>query len=92
MALLSSRDLKYTYSWTAYEGDNPKISGEPDNTLLNRNEGYEMLYFINKFAEIHNFINKESGHKVEELIKTKVPSHIHSQIKIKDWLVQNWNN
>ncbi len=91
MALLSRTELKYQYSWTAVKGDDPKVSGEPDSTLLNRNEGYEMLYLINKFAEIQNFKNKESGYKVEKMIKTKVPSSIRSQKDIKDWIVQNWD-
>lgn len=44
MALITKSDLHYNdYSWTSYTGDNPKIKGEPDSTLLNRKEGYEIL-------------------------------------------------
>jgi hypothetical protein len=33
-------------------GDNPKISGVPDSTLFNRNEGYEVLYLINRMTQV----------------------------------------
>jgi hypothetical protein len=92
MSLLTKSDLKYTYSWTAINGDNPKISGEPDNTLFNRHEGYEVLYLINKFAEIYNFKQKASGLKLEEMIKNHLPSEVRSQINVKQWLKNNWNN
>ncbi|PLX08446.1 MAG: hypothetical protein C0596_06205 [Marinilabiliales bacterium] len=65
MALISKSDLYYKYySWTASSGDDPKITGTPDSTLLNRNEGYEILYFINKFAELHSLKNKSSAIRI----------------------------
>ncbi len=92
MALYSKSDLVYQdYSWTVYSNDNPKITGEPDSTLLNRKEGYEILYFINKFASIHGLKEKASGEKIERMIREKVPSNIHSQENIKEWIVENWN-
>lgn len=90
MALFTKSDLKYEYSWTALSGDNPKITGEPDSTLLNRNEGYEMLYFINKFAEKNRWQKKSSGEILEKMIKEKVPSDIRSQVNIERWIKENW--
>ncbi|MDQ1299065.1 MAG: hypothetical protein QG558_1604 [Campylobacterota bacterium] len=44
MGLITKNDLIYKdYSWTAISGDNPKVTGEPDSTLFNRHEGYEVL-------------------------------------------------
>lgn len=92
MATISSSDLYYKdYSWTALYGDNPKITGEPDSTLLNRKEGYEILYFVNRFCAIHS-LNKISAIKVERMIREEVPGDIRSQINIKSWIVNNWNN
>ncbi|MDQ2178856.1 hypothetical protein [Marinifilum sp. D714] len=91
MALISKSDLVYTdYSWTVYRDDNPKITGNPDNTLLNRKEGYEVLYFINKFADIYSLKNKSSANKIEKMIREDVPTSIRSQDKIKDWIKNNW--
>lgn len=70
MPLLSKSDLKYKYSWTALESDDPRVTGKPDSTLLNREEGYEVLPFINHFAKNHNLKKKESGLKTERLIKS----------------------
>jgi hypothetical protein len=91
MRLISNTDLYYSdYSWTVINGDNPKVTGEPDNTLLNRKEGYEILYFINKFCEMYGLKQKQSARKVERMIREEVPSDIRSQNTIKDWLVNNW--
>ena len=80
MALLAKSELHYKdYSWTAISGDNPKVSGEPDNTLLSRKEGYEILYFINKFSEIHNFKQKASAIKIERMIREEVPTNTFSK-------------
>lgn len=90
MALLSKTELHYKdYSWTALSGDNPKISGEPDSTLLSRKEGYEILYFINKFSELYNFKQKTSAIKVEKMIRD-VPGDLRSQKHIQEWIVKNW--
>jgi hypothetical protein len=43
MALLKESDLKYKYSWTTVDDDDPRLTGKPDSTLLNRHEGYEVF-------------------------------------------------
>lgn len=84
-------DLKLSeYSWTTLIGDNPKISGEPDNTLLSRKEGYEVLYFINKTMEKQNWVYVSSGHRIEKMIHEEVPKDIHSQNKIYNWIIAHW--
>lgn len=91
MGLISKTDLYYTdYFWNALSGDNPKITGEPDSTLLNRKEGYEVLYFINKFSEINGFKQKDSARKVERMIREEVPNDKRSQENIRTWIEQNW--
>jgi hypothetical protein len=89
MPLLQKSDLAYSYSWTAIHGDDPKQTGEPDSTLLNRKEGYEVLPFINRFIEKHK-LNKASGLKVEKMIREHLPSNLRSHAHVKTWLVDNW--
>lgn len=89
MSLITKSELKYDYSWTVLNGDNPKITGVPDSTLFNRNEGYEVLWFINKFAEKHNFKNKESAFKIERMIKSHLPEDIRSQENVVEWIENN---
>lgn len=90
MGLLQKSDLKHTYSWTAISPDDPKITGKPDSTLLNRNEGYEVLAFINSFAAANNFRQKETGLKIETLIKKHLPGDTRSHANVRKWLVDNW--
>lgn len=92
MGLITKSDLKYTYSWTAVDGDDPKISGNPDSTKFNRHEGYEVLYLINKLSEIWKFKQKSSALKLEKMIKEHLPSNIQSQEGVKNWLKTNWDN
>lgn len=91
MGLITKADLYYgDYSWTVINNDNPKITGTPDSTLLNRKEGYEILYFINKFCETYKLKQKASATKVEKMIREELPGNIRSQANIKEWLVNNW--
>tara|TARA_R110002124_G_scaffold17532_3_gene73502 strand:- start:384161 stop:384451 length:291 start_codon:yes stop_codon:yes gene_type:complete len=93
MGLISKNDLYYKdYSWTAVKGDDPTVSGEPDSSLLSRKEGYEVLYFINKFCEIHKLKQKASAIKVEKMIRNEVPGNQRSQENVRKWLFDNWKN
>lgn len=81
---MSKSGLIYeNYSWTAYGDDDPKVTGEPDRTLLNRKEGYEIFYFINKMASIY---------KLEKMIHDQLPGDIRSQKNVKTWIIENWDN
>lgn len=92
MSFYKKSDMVFSdYYWTAYGSDSPKITGRIDNTELNRHEGYEMLYFINKYAEIAYFTDIADGKKAERLIRTFTPTNIRTQSGIRDWLTLNWN-
>lgn len=88
------QDMYYKdYSWHARdERDDPRITGEPDSTLLDRTEGYEMLYFVNKCAEKWNWSNSSvaSYQKIERSVRAHVPSHIRAQSAIKSYIEQHY--
>lgn len=85
MSVYKKSDMVYDdYSWTTCGSDDPKISGEPDSTLFNRKEGYEVLYLINKIAS-----SKSEGEKIEKLIHDKLPSDIRKQSEVKKWIKEN---
>lgn len=90
MALMKKDDLQYQYSWTAINPDDPKATGKPDSTLLNRGEGYEVLPFINRFAEKHGLVNLASGKKIETMIKKHLPGEVRSHANVTAWLEKNW--
>jgi hypothetical protein len=89
--LLGHSDLKYIYSWTAAPEDNPKFRGGSDSAELNRHQGYEILFFINRFSDQNDFKNKESGLKVERMIQKHLPSYIRSHANVTKWLVDHWD-
>jgi len=89
MDLLDRNDLIYSYSWTAIKGDDPRLTGHPDSTLLNRHEGYEVLPFINRFAKSNDFKSKKFGLKVEWLIREHLPPNVRSHANVRNWLIHN---
>jgi len=80
------------YKWTAKaDHDNPKFIGAQDAAMLNREEGYEMLYFINSLALTWEWNdNLASYQNLESIIRQKVPSHIRTHSGIKNWIEQNY--
>ncbi len=90
MPIINKSKLLYDYKWAPIPNDDTRISGEPDESLLNRREGYEVLYFINKVCDILNYSSVESALKMERMIRNVVPSEVGSQVGVKDWLQGNW--
>lgn len=89
---IKKSDLLYKdeYSWTTYEDDDPKVTGNPDSTLLSRKEGYEVLYFINKYMKENKLSTVAEGQKVEKMIH-KAPKDKRSHKHVSEWIVANWN-
>ncbi len=51
MKYLKSQMVYLDYKWTAKAiHDSPKFIGVKDAVMLNRQEGYQMLYYINSLA------------------------------------------
>jgi len=90
MTLIKKSDLKYEYSWTAIPGDDPKVTGAPDSTRFSRNEGYEVIYLINKLCGLWEFKKIASAHKMEKMINDDLPSGTQSQKGVKAWIKENW--
>ena len=88
--IFSKQDLQYKYSWITIPNDDPRKTGPLDSTLLSRKEGYEVLYFINAFAQQHNLKQKSSGKKIEKMLMHHVPGNIRKQDDVREWIVTNW--
>lgn len=84
-------DLIYTYEWETGE-DDPRLRGEPDHSLFNRRQGWEVLYLINKFGAEYHIELKSAGEKIEKMINKYLPSDVRSQLLVKAWLVENWSS
>jgi hypothetical protein len=84
-------DLRYPYSITAVEDDDPRLRGEPDNALFNRHERYEVLRLLDKVADALGVSSKEDIHKLEYMIHNLLPGQLRSRLHVFQWLVQNFN-
>lgn len=82
-------DMLYTYSWEHTQEDDPKLRGEPDSSMFNRREGYEVLYLINKFLTKKNKQTTAAGNTAERAIHNELPSHVRSQENVMTWLNTN---
>lgn len=83
------------YKWTARaDHDNPYYRNGSDHTLVNRTEGYEVLYFINHLGSKHwnPAPSTATYQKIEKMIRYNVPSSIRSHKGVADWIISNWNN
>lgn len=90
MPAITKNDLQFTYQWTVIPPDDPRVTGKPDSTFLNRHEGYEVLPFLNGFAEKHKG-GKPVAQKAERLIRNNLPAGTRSRANVTDWLEINWN-
>lgn len=89
MAKFQKHDLLYSYRWTARPSDDPRITGKPDSTLINRGEGYEVLYMINALMTEWSQSLVATGQKIERMIQEH-PAGMHSRAKVKQWIHENW--
>lgn len=87
-------DGKY-YKWSAAsDGDNPNYIGGKDRLELDRTQGYEVLYFINRFGDKYfdTPLNLKTYQEIEKMIRYDVPSTIRKHVDIDNWIVKNWDN
>jgi hypothetical protein len=87
----TKEDLRFTYSWVHTREDDPKLRGEPDGSLLNRREGYEVLYMIRKLMAAWGLEGVAAGRKVEKMIREH-PDNLRSQLHVKAWIYSNWDH
>jgi len=75
MSLFNKSHLQYQYKWTTDHGDDPNYRSILDRNKIDRDEGYEVLYFIQDYIEKKNLTIKD-GQKIERILRINIPSHI----------------
>lgn len=86
MPHITRQDLKFDYEWSAIPPDDARLTGKPDDVLLNRREGYEVLAFLNATSA-----DKGGALKAERLIRNSLPGNVRGRKHVLDWLIANWN-
>lgn len=91
MPKMNRTDLHYQYKWTVTEGDNPKQISQ-DARHLSRNEGYEMLYYLNRLTDQNGGdLPVRSRQIVEWMLKEHYRSTAPSSQTVTNWVVANWD-
>ncbi|MBK3468180.1 hypothetical protein [Pseudomonas sp. MF6776] len=90
MPQMKRSDLHYDYKWTVTEHDSPKlISGDAHH--LSRNEGYEMLHYLNNLRGKDGAdLPLRSRQIVEWMLKEHFRSTAPGQRTVTEWVTQNW--
>ncbi len=57
----------YKYTWKRDHGDG-EYTGIQDRIRIDKDEGYEVLYFIQTFMNTYDLKTEEDVHRVEELL------------------------
>lgn len=92
---LKKGDLQFSYTPGVTEGDDPSKRNSPDSDLLNRSEWYEVLHFVNKFANENTAADSnhsEVAKKAERLIHRYLPKDQRSHVHVTSWLLNHWND
>ena len=58
---------KYSYTWSRDKGDG-EYTGIHDRIRMDKDEGYEVLYFIETLMNKHGLTYTKDVHKIEDLL------------------------
>lgn len=90
MVFFDRNDLEYEYVWLLRPADEAVINYRgPYYVSLDRENGYEVLHFINYLGKQYNFCDKRTCKKVERMLHF-APAYISSQDKMRQWILRNW--
>lgn len=90
MPFVTKSDLQFTYTWTAAkEYDNPVETCFPDTVDFARQEGYEVLHYLNRIVELSGWNSRAHALKVERMLQD-LPDNISKYSKVHKWVIDNW--
>ncbi|WP_263262102.1 hypothetical protein [Pseudomonas sp. RIT-PI-S] len=91
MSKLTRRDLRFTYAWSAGNGDDPTKTKQ-DAYHLSRSQGYEMLPYLNslKWQDGRDF-TREERIAAEWMIKVHFKSTAPSRATVTRWVYENFD-
>ena len=90
MKLFSKNELINRYEWKDYEESAPEVSGQPDDTMFDPEDGHQILYIINKFAAQYDIRWVTSGLLLEQMLTDGLPDTVRSQVEVMAWIKKNW--
>lgn len=86
-------DLLYDYSWNVDGGDNPNYRGHLDKIKVDKTEGYEVLYFLNKFlVDYERPLNLANFRWAEKILKSNALKGIELRSELNAAINNRWTN
>lgn len=80
--------LKCNYSWSDSDKAKRHENSSADD-VIDTNNGYQVLDFINRFMEAAGHRSLESFNRVEKMVKRELPENYASRKEIESWLSKN---
>jgi hypothetical protein len=71
----------YTYTWTRDEGDSP-YAGIQDRRQIDKDEGYEVLYFLEQLLNKHDKKKVKELHAAEDALHSDDLSEITDRVEL----------
>lgn len=95
MSIIDRSDLKYDYIWDTEPAQKPRrttrTEGETESRLFRRDEGDEVLDFINKYSDKQGFETKEEALEVERLLRDEMKNKDMTRKEVRLWLQEHMN-
>jgi len=81
-------DLVFEYEWKKYNDWSPKVSGEFGRTPFERNQGNQVLYFINEFMRANQLERMDQAKKIERMLNELAAKG--TQLQFAGWVAEFW--
>lgn len=96
MPLIDRSDLKYDYNWETGPANAPRTETttdtETESKLFRREEGDEVLEFINEYSEDNEIIDKEDALEIERLLRDELKNEDMTRKEVRLWLNNHLQN
>jgi hypothetical protein len=89
MRRFRAADMLLSYAGTSMTGAPELYTGRLDDTPLDRNEQYEVLYLIRRIMSQHLLHDVRTGQKIERMIRA-CPKRIRTRRGVWEWVVGVW--
>jgi len=93
MATFTKTDLKYDYNWSTNDNAGSNYRDFYDQVRINKTEGNEVLYFCEKFLEVHSLAPSiENFTRVETLLKSTTAAPLETRLELYNFIALHWTN
>lgn len=89
MRRFRATDMLLSYAGTSMSGAQKLYTGRLDDTPLDSNEKYEVLYLIRRIMSQHLLHDVRTGQKIEGMIRA-CPKRIKTRREVWEWVVREW--